>query len=284
MSPPFLPIPLFVINLFTSSVTILLLCTCFVCVLLPLRWLVSQQWPRLRQALFFPLSGQMRWEHRTQRQRLLRRLGGEEVALTTADDRVVHCVWAQPKAFNGGDGGPVALLLHANAMVLDDMSDWAQFYLSQGAAVFILTFWGYPDPAEGYAEFETHDGTPAPSDGRYCPSELSLYLDAEAALKHVQQARRATTERILAHGVSLGGAAACALGVQHEGLKVTVDQTFVSMTEVATHVGRGLFDQVVLQRAPRWLRGPLRCATPCIVRLFAWLAVKSSFNSSRSAA
>ena len=62
-------------------------------------------------------------------QRLLKRLGGEEVALTTSDDRVVHCVWAAPKSgarAGPHDGGPVALLLHANAMVLDDMSDWAQ--------------------------------------------------------------------------------------------------------------------------------------------------------------
>ena len=257
------------------------------CVVLPMRWLFGHRWPRLRQALFFPLAGQMRWEHRTQRQRLLKRLGGEEVALTTADDRVVHGVWAQPKSYGVGahpeGGGPVALLLHANAMVLDDMSDWAQFYLSLGVAVFVLTFWGYPDPAEGYAEFEP-DGTPVPTEGRYCPDELTLYLDAEAAFKHVHQARRVPAERVLAHGVSLGGAAACALGVAHDGLKVTADQTFVSMLAVSTHVGRGLYDQVVLQRAPRWCRAALRLAAPCLVRCFAWLAVRMSFNSSRAEA
>ena len=45
-----------------------------------------------------------------------------------------------------GNAGPAALLLHANAMVLDDMSDWAQYYLSLGVSVLIVTFWGYPDP------------------------------------------------------------------------------------------------------------------------------------------
>ena len=45
-----------------------LLGTLVLCVVLPFRWLFGHRWPRLRQALFFPLAGQMRWEHRTQRQ------------------------------------------------------------------------------------------------------------------------------------------------------------------------------------------------------------------------
>ena len=137
----------------------ILLLLCALCCCAPLRYLLSNEWPRLRQLLYFPLSGQMRWEHRTQRTRLLRRLNGVEVTLTTADERVVHAVWVPaparsptasgpasapstspmssgsggrqaPAAGGGGDAsgsaGPAVLLLHANAMVLDDMSDWAQ--------------------------------------------------------------------------------------------------------------------------------------------------------------
>ena len=75
---------------------LLLLSACCCCI--PLRYLLSNEWPRLRQMLYFPLSGQMRWEHRTQRTRLLRRLNGVEVTLTTADDRVVHAVWVPAPA------------------------------------------------------------------------------------------------------------------------------------------------------------------------------------------
>ena len=75
---------------------LLLLSACCCCI--PLRYLLSHEWPRLRQMLYFPLSGQMRWEHRTQRTRLLRRLNGVEVTLTTADDRVVHAVWVPAPA------------------------------------------------------------------------------------------------------------------------------------------------------------------------------------------
>ena len=74
------------------------------CCCLPLRYLLSHEWPKLRQMLYFPLSGQMRWEHRTQRTRLLRRLNGVEVTLTTADDRVVHAVWVPAPAKSGAAG------------------------------------------------------------------------------------------------------------------------------------------------------------------------------------
>ena len=234
-----------------------LLTLCGLCCCLPLRYLLSHEWPRLRQMLYFPLSGQMRWEHRTQRTRLLRRLNGVEVTLATSDDRAVHAVWVPspsrdagaPTAasgptsaptMTGGSGGgngasgnsqgraaagPAVLLLHANAMVLDDMSDWAQYYLSLGVSVLLVTFWGYPDPEEDYTQIGP-DGQPLAADGRWCPTELTLYLDAEAALKFLTHTQRTPQERVLVHGLSMGGAAASSLAVHHPGLKVTVDQTF----------------------------------------------------------
>ena len=107
------------------------------CFGLPLRYLLRNEWPRLRQMLFFPLAGQMRPGQNIQRARLLRRLNGVEVSLPTADGRVVHCVWAPGDAADR-DGGPAVLLLHANAMVLDDMADWAAYYLNLGAGVLLL--------------------------------------------------------------------------------------------------------------------------------------------------
>ena len=51
----------------------------FLCIGLPVRWLLKQEWPQLRRMLYFPIAGQARWEHRTQRQRLLHLLGGKEL-------------------------------------------------------------------------------------------------------------------------------------------------------------------------------------------------------------
>eukprot|EP00965_Chrysotila_dentata_P244187 6205820-Pleurochrysis_carterae.AAC.2 len=150
------------------------------CLLLPLHWAMRQNWPKLRQAVFFPLAGTTRIDHAAQRMRLLRALRATEVTLTTADERTVHGIWAEPygslnssgqsacrmdanngvsgASFGGGgaggvgscaggggggdEGPPVVILLHANAMVLDDMSDWAQFYLSRGFSVLAITFAG----------------------------------------------------------------------------------------------------------------------------------------------
>ena len=86
----------------------ILLFLCAICCCAPLRYLLSHEWPRLRQLLYFPLSGQMRWEHRTQRTRLLRRLNGVEVTLTTADDRVVHAVWVPGPARSPTAAGPAS--------------------------------------------------------------------------------------------------------------------------------------------------------------------------------
>ena len=51
---------------------------------------------------------------------------------------------------------------------------------------------------------------------------------------------------MLAHGLSIGGACAASLGVQHTGLRVTFDQAFASLAEVSLHVGRGLYDQLLV--------------------------------------
>jgi dienelactone hydrolase len=286
----------------------------FACVVAPVRWLLRQDWPKLRQALYFPLAGQVRWEHATQRQILLQRLGAVEVDLTTADERTVHGVWFEPREMraNGSsssrvgsaapppppDGSavlpsqPVVLLLHANAMVLDDMSDWAVYYLSLGCSVLCITFWGYPDPAEEHGLYAADgggatEGSPLaemPEEGAYCPTELSLYLDAEAGLQHLLVDRRVPLDRILVHGLSIGGAAACALGVHHPGLRVTVDQTFASMHQVSAHVGCGLFEQLVMQRAPRWARRPLLYLAPVLVWLASGLVVAMAFRRPAAAA
>ena len=258
----------------------ILLIPLLLCICVPFRYLVNQEWPRLRRALYFPIAGQARWEHRTQRVRLLRRFGGVELKLRTADERDVHCVWIEYRGdLEGGGGGgedtspcetPVALCLHANAMVLDDMIDWAQFYLSRGVSVMLVTFWGYPDPNDpddldeqpaGLAP-ELQDSLAGGVDATLlgsgvegevvrCPSEQTMYHDAEAALRYIHEVKRVATDRTLAHGLSIGGGVAASLGVQHPGLRVTFDQTFASLHEVSVHVGAGLYDQLILPRAPR---------------------------------
>ena len=82
-------------------------------------------------------------------------------------------------------------------MVLDDMIDWAHYYLSLGCSVMLVTFWGYPDPEdeEGGSDLRSPSPTAAQSDSASLlggdgsddgladrtPTEATMYLDAEAA-------------------------------------------------------------------------------------------------------
>ena len=127
-------------ELLPSPALVILLGLPFLCIFLPIRWALRQEWPGLRQSLYFPVVGQVRFEHRRQRSRLLRRIGGIETTVVTSDNRKVHCVWAP--AEDAAAVGPVVLLLHANAMVLDDMVDWALYYQELRVSVMMVTFWG----------------------------------------------------------------------------------------------------------------------------------------------
>jgi len=261
------------------------------CIALAVRSLIKREWSGLRKALYFPIVGEPRLHHAAQRQRMLQRLNAIEVKLTTEDERVVHGVWidAAPQLSDGTVvTPPVALLLHANAMVLDDMVDWAQFYLSAGASVFLVTFWGFPDPNDdvyddvmpsmGQQELGVDSLLLGASTEVRCPTESSMCLDAEAALRHIQQVHDVPLERTLVHGLSIGGGIALSLGVQHPGLKVTFDQGFASLFEVSVHVGAGLFDQLVVPRVHRRIRGGVKLLKPMLLRAAAWVLVRMLFK------
>lgn len=292
---------------------VLLLLPCVVCVCVPFRWLTSQEWPRLRRMLYFPIAGNERPEHRAQRQRLLIRHGGVEVKLRTPDDRDVHCVWIECRDPERGGGGrrasrdaidgddacatPVALCLHANAMVLDDMIDWAQFYTARGVSVLLVTFWGYPDPDEREPD-EPPLGMESAADSPRellvgdeggarevrCPTEFTMCHDAEVALHWIREARGVPIDRVLVHGLSIGGGVAASLGVQHPGLRVTFDQTFASIHEVSIHVGAGLYEQLLYPRAPRHCHSLVRCLQPVLLRLVAFVLLRMLFKTGRKSA
>lgn len=261
---------------------------------LPVRYLISREWGMLRRALYFPIAGTPRDHHSAQRHRLLQRLRGTEVELTTDDDRTVHGVWVDPPRTSAGPRRSAVIMLHANAMVLDDMEEWANFYLALGTSVFLITFWGYPDPSEPAEGDGAQAGPPditqsllgAVQDAACCPTERGMYLDAEAALRHMQHAYGVTTDRALVHGISIGSAVAIALGVQHPGLKVTFDQGFGSLFEVSVHVGASLYEQLIVPRAAaatgrcsKISRLALTALQPALLRAAAWIVVRMLFKS-----
>lgn len=102
------------------------------------------------------------------------------------------------------------------------MAEYAMWYNQQGMHALIVTLGGY-----GASE--------APAEG---PTEGSSYLDADASLYWLRQegCPGLALNRVVAHGLSLGGAQAAALAAHHVGLHVTLDQTFGSAEQIARHV------------------------------------------------
>jgi hypothetical protein len=102
------------------------------------------------------------------------------------------------------------------------MAEYALWYTEQGLHALVVTLGGY-----GHSEAPRHG-----------PSEGSSYLDADAALRwlRAQGCPGLPRRRVVAHGLSLGGAWAAALAASHPGVHATLDQTFASAAAVARHV------------------------------------------------
>jgi len=249
---------------------------------------IGQDWPQLRNMFFFPLGGTQRSHHAVQRQRVLRRLNGKQLVLTTADQREVSAVWAQPAEPPGTPAG--VMLIGANAMVLDDLLEYAEFYLHRlRLPVLLLNLWGYPDPAvrpgAGRPQALADPGSPqgaAPPPP--CPTELTAYQDGEAALAHMAAERGIPFEGILIHGVSIGAAVAAAVAANHPGVRVTMDQPFCTLKEVtrnmALQVVRGVFAKKLAgRRAACLLPAAQACAAPPVASAVAFLLVRMCFKA-----
>lgn len=182
--------------------------------------------------------------------------------------------------------------------------------------VLLVSLWGYPDPLNpagapqlapdgasvaqadeagmqppGAASAESavaaaaailagDSGADGPS---LCPTELSAYLDAEAAYAYLAQDRRLAADCILVHGVSIGGAIGSSLALNHPGVRLTLDQPFCSLGEVTRHMTHGVVDGVISRQlqARGWLRAmkvARVCLTPAVSRAVAYLLVRMCFK------
>lgn len=250
--------------------------------------IISRDWPKLRNMFFFPLGGTERPHHAVQRQRVIRRLNGVQLSLTTYDKREISAVWAHPPAGDAVTSAAV-MLLGANAMVLDDLLDYAEWYLHRlRLPVLIVNLWSYPDPVvrakppvSGGEEDPLVDEE-AMGDGT-CPSELSTYQDGEAAFAHMQQERGIPADGVLIHGVSIGAAVAAAVAANHPGVRVTMDQPFCTLKEVTRNmtlkVVRGVLARKLNGR--RWAcmqPVAMGCCAPPLARTLSFLLVRMCFK------
>jgi dienelactone hydrolase len=260
----------------------------------------GQDWPKLRNMFFFPLGGTSRGpQHRLVRQRLLSRLNGQPVRLVTRDKRAISAVWAEPRYPARADAA--VIIIGANAMVLDDLIEYAEWYLGRlRVPVLLISIWGYPDPtnpavaaskpaAVGGSESGAPDETtplnpsPAASEASLCPTELTAYLDGEAAFAYLNGDRQIGSESILVHGVSIGGAIGAAIALNHPGVHLTFDQPFDTLKEVTRHMTANVVDGFVTRylQSKGWLtslRVAKVCLSPPLSRVVAFLLVRMCFK------
>lgn len=159
--------------------------------------------------------------------------------------------------------------------------------------VLIINLWGYPDPlnpaaqpqqvAVAAADGGVDESAPLQppsasadaavlaaaailsgdtgSDGpSLCPTELTAYLDAEAAYAYLSHDRQLPAESILVHGVSIGGAIGASVALNHPGVRLTLDQPFCTLKEVTRHMTHGVVEGVV----SRYLQARARSAQPAV--------------------
>jgi uncharacterized protein len=131
----------------------------------------------------------------------------EDVHLATADGVRLHGWWVP------AHGGAALIFFHGNAGNVSHRLDSIRTFHDLGLSVLIIDYRGY-----------------GASEGR--PSEEGTYRDAEAAWRHVTEARGVAPERIVLFGRSLGAAVAAWLGAQQPSAGLIVESAFTSVPDL----------------------------------------------------
>ncbi len=133
----------------------------------------------------------------------------EDLKLVTADGVSLHG-WFVPGAQSRG----TVLFLHGNAGNISHRLDSLLMFHRLGYSTLIIDYRGYGN-----------------SGGK--PSEQGTYQDAEAAWRHLIEARKIPPETIVLFGESLGGAVAAWLAARHRPGALVIASGFTSVPDLA---------------------------------------------------
>jgi len=157
--------------------------------------------------IYFPETGR---EDRATPAQL--RLPFEDVSIATTDGETLHG-WFVPVA----EARATVLFLHGNAGSIVHRLDWLPMFQRLRLSALLVDYRGYGG-----------------STGN--PSEAGTYADADAAWRHLTEARRIPPGRIVVFGESLGGAIAAHLAARVDPAALVLHSAFTSAPDLAADV------------------------------------------------
>ena len=136
----------------------------------------------------------------------------EEVQLRTEDGETLHGWWVPAQTARGA-----VLILHGNAGNISHRVEYLTMFNSLGYASLIIDYRGY-----------------GRSSGS--PTEEGTYRDAEAAWRHLTEARGLKPRDIVIVGESLGGGVAAWLASKHPPRALVLASTFKSVPDLGAQI------------------------------------------------
>jgi len=136
----------------------------------------------------------------------------EEVQLRTEDGETLHGWWVPAQTARGA-----VLILHGNAGNISHRVEYLTMFNSLGYASLIIDYRGY-----------------GRSSGS--PTEEGTYRDAEAAWRHLTEARGLKPREIVIMGESLGGGVAAWLAFKHPPRALVLASTFKSVPDLGAQI------------------------------------------------
>ena len=140
------------------------------------------------------------------------RVGGEQVWLELPGGRVE--AWFLPSRAPGGGPRPVLIFAHGNGELIDDWLYEFEDLRAAGLAILLVEYPGY-----------------GRSEGR--PTEASVVEAMIAGYDWVVSRPGVDPDRIVAHGRSVGGGAACGLARKRRVAALVLESTFTSVRRMA---------------------------------------------------
>jgi len=140
--------------------------------------------------------------------------GAEDSLFRTADGLQLHALWLpahQPGA------GPVLLWFHGNAGNVTDRFENLDMLRGTGMSVLLMDY-------RGYGRSQGH------------PSERGLYLDGEAAHRHLVEERGVEPGRIVCFGRSLGSSVALHVALERPVAGLVLEGSFTTARAMARHM------------------------------------------------